>query len=111
MVKALWQIQQAPLRQAFDPVVHACLMGMFAPFVEGTVVMLSDGRQAVVTSVDPANACYPTVAVVGDTGEDTTGERTIRLVERESLRIALVDGVEVEKYLCGVPMTAPRAAA
>jgi response regulator RpfG family c-di-GMP phosphodiesterase len=107
MVKALWQIQQMPLRQAFDPVVHGCLMGMFAPFVEGMVVMLSDGRQAVVTGA--GGGCYPRVRVVGDMGAGA-GEREINLAEREDLRIDAVDGVEVEKYLYGMRKAALAAA-
>jgi hypothetical protein len=109
MVKALWQIQQVPLRQAYDPVVHGGLMKIFAPFVEGMVVMLSDGRQAVVTEI--AGGCYPTVRVVGDMGEESGGDRIVKLTEREDLWIHAVDGVEVEKYLYGVRKAASAAAA
>ena len=109
MVKTLWQIQQVPLRQAFDPVVHAGLMKIFAPFVEGMVVMLSDGRQAVVT--ETSSGCYPAVRVVGDMGEEAGRERTVKLAEREDLWIHAVDGVEVEKYLYGVRKTPSAAAA
>jgi HD-GYP domain-containing protein (c-di-GMP phosphodiesterase class II) len=113
MVKTLWQLQQVPLRQAFDPVIHGQLMGLFAPFVEGMVVTLGDGRQAVVTKVDPACACYPEVRVVGDdfqTGGDP-GPRDLKLAERHDPQIAVVDGVEVEKFLYGTTRAAPRQAA
>ena len=113
IVKTLWLIQQAPLRLAFDPVVHGQLMGMFAPFVEGMVVMLGDGRQAVVTKVDAGYACYPEVRAVSDEFQEggEAGPRDVKLAERNDLAIAAVDGVAVEKYLYGVKRAAPRQAA
>jgi HD-GYP domain-containing protein (c-di-GMP phosphodiesterase class II) len=108
MVRALWEVQQVPLRMAFDPVVHGCLMGTFQPFVAGMVVMLSDNRQAVVTAVDGRYPCYPEVRAMTDAEEG--GDRDVRLAERGDLRVSMVDGVDVERYLYGARKAAPLAA-
>ncbi len=113
MVKTLWQIQQMPARLAFDPTVLQCLLGMFVPFVEGTVVALNDQRQALVTHVEGPCPCYPEVYILrGEASEasEASGATIIPLAERGDLRIAAVDGAVVEPYLYGARRTAPLAA-
>lgn len=109
MVKTLWQLQQVPLRQAFDPTVLQCLLTMFQPFVEGSVVGLNDHRQAIVTKVDPQCPCYPEVQVLNPSQD---GQATqLNLCETADFRVEVIDGMVVEPYLYGVSKAAPRQAA
>ena len=110
MVMALWKMQQVPLRSAFDPVVHGCLLGMFQPFVAGMVVMLNDQSQALVTGVEGQYPCYPEVRVLQGGEGEAGGVGVIKLAERSDLRVEVVDGMEVEGYLYGVRKAAPLAA-
>ncbi len=108
MVKTLWQLQQAPMRNAFDPVVYECLMQFFPPFVEGMVVMMADGRQAVIRATDAARACYPVVSIVH--GEGNQADEILNTAEDDAL-IAVVDGTPVEAFLFGTHQHRPLVAA
>jgi hypothetical protein len=108
LVKALWQLQQMPVTQAFDPVVLGSLLGLFVPFAEGMVVMLNDSRQALVVGTDGGSACQPKVRVLrSEAGEAV---ETIDLARSEEVRIEVVDGTVVEGYLYGGRVVAPLAA-
>ena len=115
MVKTLWQLQQVPLRMAFDPVVHECLMSLFPPFAEGMIVALSDHRQALVTRVDPAFPCYPTVQTLSDghriPEEPESGGEVLDLAIAGDVMIEAVDGFPIEPYLYGVRKGRPLVAA
>ena len=109
MVKTLWQLQQLPLRRAMDPTVLQCLLTMFQPFVEGSVVGLNDQRQAIVIKVDPQLPCYPQVQVLSpsEAGEETH----LNLCETAEYRVEVIDGMVIEPFLYGVRKAAPLQAA
>jgi HD-GYP domain-containing protein (c-di-GMP phosphodiesterase class II) len=114
LVKTLWEIQQMPLRNAFDSIVHQCLASAFPPFAEGSVVTLSDRRQALVTRVDPAYPCYPEVQPfhTAESMLDNPYDPTrIKLAERTDLAIQSMDGTSVESFLYGIRKVHPLVAA
>ncbi len=99
-VRALWEIQQEPVRNWFDPTVLEALLAIVPAFVPGMVVTLNDRRQAIVTRVSPDAACYPEVQVLREEATGTAGEK-INLAESDDLAIAEVGGANVERYLFG----------
>jgi HD-GYP domain-containing protein (c-di-GMP phosphodiesterase class II) len=108
MVKTLRQLQHSSLRSKFDPTVYDCLVQFFPPFVEGMVVTMADGRQAVIRATDSACACYPVVSIVHSEGNQA--DEIINTAEDDAL-IAVVDGTPVEAFLFGTRQHRPLAAA
>lgn len=110
MVKALWKVQQMPVRQWFDPIVHQGLLGLLPPFVEGMVVTLSDQQPAVVTRVDPSMPCYPAVRIIGGHAGEDAGEN-VDLAEQDELHVAAVEGSDIGTFLYGIRKGRPLVAA
>jgi HD-GYP domain-containing protein (c-di-GMP phosphodiesterase class II) len=118
MVKTLWQLQQLPLRSAFDPVILECLQGLFAPFAEGMIVMLSDHRQALVTKVDASVPCFPTVQTIAqphmfhtEADPDQPRDQVIDLAVNGDVMVEAVDGFPIKPYIFGVRKGRPLVAA
>jgi HD-GYP domain-containing protein (c-di-GMP phosphodiesterase class II) len=112
LVRTLWDMQQMPQRQAFDPVVLRALMAVFPPFAEGEIVTLDDGRQALVTRADGTYPCYPEVHVLHDAAEPHGDEPlTMDLAERLDVGIQAVDNTSVEGFLFGERKVRPLIAA
>ena len=116
MVKTLWELQQAPVRKAMDPVVHDCLMSLFPAFSEGMIVTLTDGRKAIVTTCNPMLPCYPVVQTLPQ-GEMVDAEHrempteVMDLSEEMDIGIQAVDGTNIDPYLYGVRKGRPLVAA
>jgi HD-GYP domain-containing protein (c-di-GMP phosphodiesterase class II) len=117
MVKTLWQLQQLPLRTAFDPVIIECLTALCAPFIEGMIVMLNDNRQALVTKVDQNHPCFPQVQTIPQQHSfssdlDTTStSQSIDLAITPDLMIDAVDGFPIKPFLFGTRKGRPSVAA
>lgn len=108
MVKTLWQFQQAALRNIIDPVIYDCLMQFFPPFVEGMIVMMADGRQAIVRKTDADQPCYPIVSIIhggGDQADEVIDTAT------DELLVSVIDGTPIETFLYGTRKHRPRVAA
>lgn len=109
MVYALYQIQQQPIVDWFDPVILAGLLEAVPAFPEGTLVQLSDGRAALVEQYDPTMPCCPVVRVLAasevrfmdDHAAEISGTGYVDLRQDSSRWIHRVDGVEVSGYLYG----------
>src|SRR6185312_7067545 len=93
VIKTLFQLQQAPMRKWFDPVVLQALLALLPPFTEGMVVTLNDRRHAVVTKVDAAAPCCPQVKVLG--GAPPMGDLQIEGAPGEVLNLANCPGTEI----------------
>lgn len=120
-VYALWQIQQTPLRQWFDPVILSALLEVVPPFMPGMVVTLSDRRLGVVTRTHTDAPCYPEVQILADmdlmSPENlaANGEQreVIDLADTPEFYVAGVDGFQVGDFLYGprhatTPTNAPQ---
>jgi HD-GYP domain-containing protein (c-di-GMP phosphodiesterase class II) len=105
-VKALWKIQQAPLRGWFDPVVLKALLAVVHPFIPGMLVTLSNRKHAVVTQTHEQFPCYPEVEILN--GQNLVSEshssevrEVVDLSREKKLHIQAVDGSMVAEYLYG----------
>lgn len=97
-VAALKLLLQPPRAHWLDPMVVKALLAVVPPYPPGTVVTLSDGREAIVREWFPHDPCRPMVEPVGtlNHGLRDTGERErISLLERPDLRIVHADGFDV----------------
>jgi HD-GYP domain-containing protein (c-di-GMP phosphodiesterase class II) len=128
LVKTLWELQQLPGTLAFDPVIHRTLMTTFLPFPEGTVVTLTDSRQALVMKTDPACPCFPEVRILRDPQSpalppapdsiesclpphNPADPLTLNLADCLKLSIHSVDNTAVEQHLYGLRKAQPLIAA
>lgn len=104
-VQALWQMQQKPTVDWFDPTVLAALLAVVPPFIPGMVVQLTDGQQAVVTQTNYRTPCYPTVQIIRSLAAHEESKPEIvdlsAVDEAEKLSVHKVDGFDVTKYLYG----------
>lgn len=104
-VQALWQMQQKPMVDWFDPTVLAALLTVVPPFIPGMVVQLTDGRQAVVTQTNYRTPCYPTVQIIRSLAaqEENKTEIVDLSAAEDTLKLSIqkVDGFDVTKYLYG----------
>lgn len=98
MVRALKQLMDPKVRAWIDPVVFRALFTVTPPYPPGSLVTLSDGTDAVVTSWTPKDPCRPVVELV-DLDAHTRRKRrkpvTIDLRERRELSVASIDGHRV----------------
>ena len=86
----------------FDPVVTETLLRLVPPFQVGSLVTLSDGKQAVVVRNHPEAPCRPSVRPVrGKVGEAKAHAESRQLDLRMSRTLSIVatDGVDVRPYL------------
>lgn len=96
---ALHAMQSERFRSWFDPMVLDAFLRYVPPFPTGTMVTLSDGRQAAVTAINPSQPCRPTVRPidVSSDGED------INLDDCPTLHIREAQGVDVTDWLYELP--------
>lgn len=92
-VRVLRKMQERPVVDWIDPVVFRALLAVAPAYPPGSMVRLSDGREAVVVDWSPADPCRPTVAVLSD-GADPG---RVDLREHKGTVITHVDGVDVEQ--------------
>jgi HD-GYP domain-containing protein (c-di-GMP phosphodiesterase class II) len=115
-LRPLWQIQQPPLRDRFDPTVLHALLAMVPPFAPGMIVTLSDWRTAMVTALHPEAPCCPEVQILAASTPGTTSSDPPRSdspaiipsaeLPRIDLRhspiyIAEVEGARIAEFLFG----------
>lgn len=80
-----------------DPLVLKALLAVAPPFPPGSVVTLSDGRQAAVVGLNPSDPCRPVVQIL----ESLPARGRVAAVQRVDLRqepgltIAAIDGHDV----------------
>ena len=101
-IAALHALQSPRFGGWFDPTVVEALVRLVPPFAVGTMVMLSNGADAVVTANHPMNPCAPTVKLVrGPINQRgphlTPGETELR--RHAFLSVAEVDDESVVPYL------------
>lgn len=98
-VCALAQLRKEPLKDWLDPMVFRALVAVAPPYPPGSLVRLSDGRDAAVTAWSVEDPCRPTVEIIGAlTPQPRRGEapreRLDLRVER-TLSIVRIDGRDV----------------
>lgn len=102
-VRALSTMLKAPYRSWVDPIVLCGLLAAAPPYPPGSLVKLSDGREAAVVDWVPEDPCRPTVEIIEDVKEMLRPSRKVRAREQIALRqtsnvwISEVDGVDVSK--------------
>lgn len=105
-IQALHDIQQPEYEGWFDPIVIAAINRLVPPFMLGSIVTLTDGRQAVVVDNQTSAPCYPTVRVVhgrpGTPGARVE-EEAIDLRTSGDVNVAAVDGVNVRRFFYDPP--------
>lgn len=103
-VAALRSIYKEACEGKFDPIVVLGLLATSPAFPPGSLVRLSDDRDAVVLSWDPNDPCRPVVrtleldAYEGGDADPDEGQRIDLRVEAR-LKIVMCDGVNVENDL------------
>ncbi len=97
-VRVLRQMQQRPVIDWIDPVVFRALLAVAPAYPPGSMVRLSDGREAAVVDWSPADPCRPTVVVLDDEppADDGPYLNRVDLRDHKHLIITHVDGVHVE---------------
>ena len=101
-IVAIRGLKDARFQGWFDPVVAETLLRLVPPFQVGLLVILSDGRQAVVVRNHPEAPCRPVVRLVrGRVGEDAARceARQLDLRMCRNLSVASVDNVDVSDYI------------
>jgi HD-GYP domain-containing protein (c-di-GMP phosphodiesterase class II) len=102
-VRALSTMLKPPYRSWIDPIVLCGLLASAPPYPPGSLVKLSDGREAVVVDWVPEDPCRPTVEIITDLREMLRPNQRPKPRERISLRrmpelyIAEIDGYDVSK--------------
>jgi HD-GYP domain-containing protein (c-di-GMP phosphodiesterase class II) len=86
----------------FDPVVVETLLRLVPPFMIGSIVTLSNGREAVVVANHPEAPCKPSVKLlngrIGDTDVRIQGRRfDLRMCP--NVEIVATNGFDVRPYL------------
>lgn len=100
-VRALSLMLKHPYRSWIDPVVLCGLLAAAPPYPPGSLVKLSDGREAVVVDWVPEDPCRPTVEIISDLqdmlrpGRKPKAREHIALRQTSNLCIAEIDGVNV----------------
>ena len=101
-VRAIHALKSPSFHGWFDPVVVETLLRLVPPFQLGSVVSLSDGKEAAVVSNYPEAPCRPLVRLLrGRPGEAGAGAESRQLDLRmcRNVSIAAVDGVDVRNYI------------
>ena len=101
------------MRDRFDPNVLRTLIEVVPPYAPGTLLRLSDGREAVAVDHNPHLPCRPTVQVYDDrpkVSEPERAARTIDLAEADpSLYVTECEGQPTAEFNFG-PKALPAAA-
>ncbi|CAG0997839.1 Cyclic di-GMP phosphodiesterase [Phycisphaerales bacterium] len=98
-VTALAQLRREPFTNWLDPMVFRALLAVAPPYAPGSLVRLSDGREAAVVAWSPEDPCRPTVEILGAlTAMPRRGEPSrerLNLRTERTLSIAVIDGQNV----------------
>jgi len=90
------------LSKQFDPAVIDALLEVVPPFAPGSIVKLSDDRQAVVIDHLPDTPCRPVVQIIEDAQtldpENLKLGETIELATADGLNIDECEGLDVREY-------------
>lgn len=98
-VRALKLMLAEATRKKIDPVIFKALMSVVPAYAPGSVVKLSDGRDAVVTNWDVNAPCRPVVEILHEIEPRPNKQRNkvvrINLREHTDLTIIATDGEDV----------------
>lgn len=98
-VRALKLMLAEATRKKIDPVIFKALMSVVPAYAPGSVVKLSDGRDAVVTNWDANAPCRPVVEILHEIEPRPNKQRNkvvrINLREHTDLTIIATDGEDV----------------
>jgi len=86
----------------FDPVVTETLLRLVPPFQVGCLVILSDGKQAVVVRNHPEAPCRPLVRLVRGQVGDASARAEVRQLDLRmcrNLSVAVVGNVDIRDYV------------
>lgn len=101
-VCALAQLRKEPYKDWLDPMVFRALLAVAPPYPPGSLVKLTDGREAAVTAWSVEDPCRPTVEILNAlTPEPRRGEaprQRLDLRANPTLSIAAIDGHDVTKH-------------
>jgi HD-GYP domain-containing protein (c-di-GMP phosphodiesterase class II) len=87
----------------FDPVVRELMVRRIPPFPVGSLVRLSDGRQAVVTAPDVNQPCRPAIRMLVAESDRQGPNQIIELATLPDIHVVECAGVHVEPYLFELP--------
>jgi HD-GYP domain-containing protein (c-di-GMP phosphodiesterase class II) len=112
-VAALHEFTSAKFDGWFDPMIRRAVVRRIPPFAVGSMVMLSDGRQGVVTMPNLKDPCRPAVRPMD--GSSLLPRAAQLSPSRDeylpaNLRIVACAGVNVERWLYELPDRVPLAA-
>ncbi len=112
-VWALRCMLESPLIQRYDPQVLDALLCVVPPYAPGSIVVLNDGRHAVVIDHHPLRPCRPIIQLIPDPGaltrEDLPLGQLINLAEQSPrLFITQCDGFNVAEYNFERPNALPK---
>jgi HD-GYP domain-containing protein (c-di-GMP phosphodiesterase class II) len=103
-VAALREFMTSRFDGWFDPIVRNLMVRRIPPFPIGSLVRLSDNRQAVVVAPNFEQPCCPDVRILGDGREADDNEAPITdLSSGRGLHIAECAGQRVEQFLFELP--------
>ncbi len=108
-VEAIGQMLQPPICHWIDPVVMRAFVRVTPPYPPGSIVTLSDGRQATTVEHHPDDPCRPSVAIVAD--DASSDDEPIDLRHTPELSVVEVDGVDVREMNFLPPEVTSAAAA
>ncbi|MCH7791275.1 MAG: HD domain-containing protein [Planctomycetes bacterium] len=97
-VRALKLMGESPWRERLDPVAYRALISVTPAYAPGTIVGLSNGRNAVVIDWTPHDPCRPTVRefdMDGIANLQWDGGRTYALASVAGLSIVSAEGFDV----------------
>jgi HD-GYP domain-containing protein (c-di-GMP phosphodiesterase class II) len=99
-VWALRAMLEVPLVHRYDPEILDALLEVVPPYAPGMIVMLSDGRHAVVIDHNPKHPCRPIVQFIPDPAnlnldDLPLGEITDLSVMSRNLHVVHCDGFDV----------------
>lgn len=100
-VRALGLLRRGDYAKWIDPVVFRALLNCVPAFAPGTMVVLSDGRRAVVVDWSPSHPCQPTVEVMEDGALADPWQDRERIDLRRQTEVSIVwaDGFDVSEDL------------
>jgi HD-GYP domain-containing protein (c-di-GMP phosphodiesterase class II) len=100
-VRALNLLRSGPMAAWIDPVCYRALLACVPAFTPGTMVVLSDGRRAVITGWNPEHPCQPTVEILNLACMADEYEQRERLDLRQTpdIKVVWADGFDVSEDL------------
>ena len=100
-VRALNLLRSGPMSAWIDPVVFRAMLACVPAFTPGTMVVLSDGRRAVITDWDPAHPCQPTVEILdlARMADEWEERERVDLRQTPGTKVVWADGFDVSEDL------------